>query len=244
MQQGNEKCVTPCLAKLHKGSTESSIESSSDDVIPFPTDDQVTLQPRPHGNLGMGLYGEIVEVKHNDRLYAGKKYRIVTPEELKRNFEEKGLLGLKHENIVTYCGICHVVGTDYSVVVMERLHQNLETFLENSRDIDLEPQTQLSILAQIARGLAYLHSHSIIHCDLVPHNVLLTAEDEATVKITDYGNSYVKKIASVERRQDHAYIFDYLPPEAFDGSEYDEKIDVFTWPLNNIHCLTAQATPT
>merc|ERR1712216_403138 len=41
---------------------------------------------------------------------------------------------------------------------------------------------------QLFRGLAFMHSHGVIHRNLVPPNVLLDATD-GTVKLTDMGYS-------------------------------------------------------
>ncbi|PNH05823.1 putative serine/threonine-protein kinase [Tetrabaena socialis] len=51
----------------------------------------------------------------------------------------------------------------------------------------LEPAQRFAIAVQVATGLSFLHSHSIVHCDLKPNNVLLTGQKEA--KLCDFGLS-------------------------------------------------------
>ena len=57
--------------------------------------------------------------------------------------------------------------------------------------------------AQAFQGLAYLHSHNILHCDLKPDNFLFTSSaPDAELKICDFGlsryighNKYYSEIA-------------------------------------------------
>ena len=241
--------IAPSLGKLHRGSTDScptedigSLQDHSDKVQTFSPDDEVTLVDKTR-NLGIGLYGEIFEVKHKGEEYAAKEYRngLITPEELKRRFTE-GLIGLKHTNIVPYYGVCTISGSTRLVVVMERLHSNLATLFEDmnkKQEKDLEPPRKLSILCDVAGGLAYLHSRGIVHSDLVPRNVLLTSE--LTAKIADYGNARVKEMVNIEGRPTDAIRFDYLPPEVMcmEGSEhkYDDKVDVFSFGHLSIYIV-------
>ena len=248
-QQAATGIVAPSLGKLCKGSTESchaegtgSLHICSDKPHTFSPDDEVTLVDKTK-NLGIGLYGEVFEVKHNGEKYAAKEYRngLITPEDLKRRFAEE-LLGLNHANIVPYHGVCKISGSTRFVVVMDRLNSNLASFfdeLKKKQNQVLKPQRKLSILRDVAGGLAYLHSQGIIHCDLVPHNVLLTAG--LTAKIADYGNARVKEMVNIEGRPTDAIRFDYLPPEVMcmEGSEhkYDEKVDIFSFGHLSIYVI-------
>ena len=168
-------------------------------------------------------------MEHKAQKYAAKEYwrRFIAPEDLKKTFTEN-ILRLRHENIVPLLGVCRISGTDRSVVVMEKYPLSLESLCEDRRS-DLQPSRKLSILNQVAAGLAYLHSHDVVHGDLIPSNVLLTVP-QYTAKISDYANTLVKSIstACTEGRQDCSNSCDYLPPEAFEG-EITDKVDVFAF---------------
>ena len=238
LQEQCEQCVVPGLGKLRTGSTESGENEIAQSLETAEPGRAATLQPdisvTVAHRLNSGLYGETFVVVQNHRRYIAKEYRIGgSLEDLKGKFE--GLLDLEHENIVTYCGVCCISDTNRSVVIMEGVHQNLETFIEGSTT-EIEPHTKLSILSNIADGLTYLHSQGIIHCDLIPNNVLLTAE--LTAKITDYGNSRVKSISDmcVEGHTNAAYVRDYLSPEALEG-EYVKNSDVFSFGHLSIYIV-------
>ena len=214
-------------------SSVSDTEQPSSVQVQTPTfkqGDQISL---PSRSLGIGLYGEVLEVDYKGRTFAAKEYRggFISPEELMTIFAEK-LIGLRHSNVVPYYGVCNIMGTGRYVVVMERLRTNLASFVDtatNKEKREIEPQRKLSILHDVAKGLEYLHSLKpiIVHCDLKPCNVLLTAELMA--KIADCGNCHVKPISNIEARQEDTLYLDYLPPEATSGDECSHKQDVFAF---------------
>ena len=47
----------------------------------------------------------------------------------------------------------------------------------------------------VARGLHFLHNHSVVHFDLKSHNILLSRE--GTAKITDVGLARITKDVSL-----------------------------------------------
>lgn len=56
------------------------------------------------------------------------------------------------------------------------------------------------IAMQTAQGLAYLHSHSLYHGSLWPHNVMLCGESGTEVQLSDYGRS--RRLISHQCEQD------------------------------------------
>ena len=74
---------------------------------------------------------------------------------------------------------------------MEQLQTNLHGYLLTPSYANLPLNAKVSILHDIAKGLAYLHNHKllVIHHDLTPKNVLLSSARDA--KISDFGNSCI-----------------------------------------------------
>ena len=243
-QSHQEQIVTARLGKLNLYSNQSSVSESSDSFQPqlLEPNAQVSLPSGSSKSLGMGLYGEVLEVVYKGHHYAAKEYRkdFICGDELKKISEKLLNLKLKHENIVIYCGVADIRGTDRSVLVMEKVDQNLETVLED-RTRELQSATKISILSNIADGLDYLHSFGIIHCNLIPTNILLTRELKA--KISDYGNALVRPIATTvtEGRQDTAVLNDYLPQEALDGGPCNEpSLDTFSFGHLSLYVILQQ----
>jgi len=87
-------------------------------------------------------------------------------------------------------------------IVMERLAGDMRELLltRGSAHYGADMALRLRLLADVAGGLAYLHTSSVIHADVKPDNVLLTA-------VTPRSPAPVAKLAdlgcSVQRRPGH-----------------------------------------
>lgn len=75
---------------------------------------------------------------------------------------------------------------------------------------------------QILEGLAFLHSHSIVHCDLKPENILLTSD--GVIKIGDFGCAV--DLGTIGNLQQ--------PKGKVDGKSEPEKLSTQTLPRNYI----------
>ncbi|XP_022089769.1 ribosomal protein S6 kinase alpha-4-like [Acanthaster planci] len=93
-----------------------------------------------------------------------------------------------------------------------------------------EPVRDLQFMKNIASAVAFLHTNNVIHRDLKPDNILLTAD--GTLKIADFG---LAKLASDSQHGGSLYNYYmatacgqmyFMAPEVFDG-HYTEKSDVF-----------------
>lgn len=94
----------------------------------------------------------------------------------------------------------------------------------------LPPPQVADMTRQLAAGMQYLHSKSVVHRDIKPQNVLLHADDTRlcghVVKITDFGFSIRLQ------QQDLTATFCgsplHMAPEILLGSPYDPKVDLFS----------------
>lgn len=73
----------------------------------------------------------------------------------------------------------------------------------------LPPVTAWSWIAQIAEGCAFLHTHAIVHCNLKPSNVFLTAGEDPSPQVSDFGQGWMAGVEALPL-SDHVF---YAPPE-------------------------------
>ncbi len=100
--------------------------------------------------------------------------------------EAHAAANLSHPNIVTV----HDIGQDEyrHYIVMEFVDGlTLKQIIRNNNDAgQLMPINRLlDLTIQISAGLGYAHRAELVHCDIKPHNVLVTPDDR--VKVADFG---------------------------------------------------------
>lgn len=96
--------------------------------------------------------------------------------------EAKAVARLSHPNVVNI----YDIGQDgnYQYLVMEDVEgTNLKDLIQKKGRLELEEALRLA--KQILAALTVAHENNIIHCDIKPHNILLTRDMQ--VKVTDFG---------------------------------------------------------
>ena len=141
---------------------------------------------QPTGKLlGTGPYkwGEEVEVAGT--LCASARINQVLLEDasfgdtILRHFaaECRMMSNLRHPHIITFLGTSYLHGS--LALLTEKLPYKLGRILKSCREIPL--CLKCSILSDVARGLAYLHTLSIVHCNISSRYVFLNSGLEAKI---------------------------------------------------------------
>jgi tetratricopeptide (TPR) repeat protein/predicted Ser/Thr protein kinase len=137
--------------------------------------------------------------------------------------EGRALAALDHPNIAR---VQDVLEGSPPALVMEFVEgSTLEAWLDEPR----APALVLEILQQIVRAIAYAHDHGVVHCDIKPRNVIVTADSEA--KVIDFGIalvwSAVETVTSDSTRV-KMYTPRYAAPEVIRGATPTRASDVFS----------------
>ena len=144
--------------------------------------------------LGSGGMGEVylAEDTRLDRKVAIKflPAESIADEQAKRRLvrEAKAAAALDHPNI---CSIYEVAEDDgRGFIVMQYVEG--ETLAARIQRKPLELRESLDIAMQIADALAEAHAHNIIHRDIKPQNIMLTARVQA--KVLDFVDPVEEKL--------------------------------------------------
>nr|XP_002120229.1 cyclin-dependent kinase 2-like [Ciona intestinalis] len=137
--------------------------------------------------IGEGTYGVVYKAldKVTGRTVALKKIRLDTETEgvPSTAIREISLLKeLDHNNIVRLMDVIHSEKKLY--LVFEYLNQDLKKYMD-SQPNGLPMSLAKSYLYQLLQGIAYCHSHRVLHRDLKPQNLLL--DEHGCIKLADFG---------------------------------------------------------
>ena len=200
--------------------------------------------------LGHGSYATVLQLDYMGLKCAGKKIHELLLQTLQgdtsyavRRFEEECRLlsQVRHPNIVQFLGVHFQEGVPAPILVMEFLHTNLTSCIEQYGILPKE--ISYSILHDVALGLCYLHRQTppIIHRDLSSNNVLLTAN--MTAKISDLGVARILNLTPLQRSQrtQTPGTPAYMPPEVMIANpKYDISLDEFSYGILMIHMFSGR----
>ena len=161
------------------------------------------------------------------------KAEVAKPEIIER-FKREGeaLRELNHPNIVRM--IDAIDEDDNHYLVMDYVAGGDLAKLIAAGGIDFRQVLKIAI--DLADALTRAHKLKILHRDLKPANVLLA--DDGTLRLTDFGVAHVGR---KDRLTDTSVVIgtlDYLPPEAFTESIFDERGDIWAFGVIIFEMLT------
>ncbi|XP_068668477.1 cell division control protein 2 homolog [Aristolochia californica] len=187
--------------------------------------------------IGEGTYG--VVYKARDRLtnetIALKKIRLEQEDEgvPSTAIREISLLKeMQHGNIVRLQDVVHSEKRLY--LVFEYLDLDLKKHMDSCPELAKDPRLIKTYLYQILRGIAYCHSHRVLHRDLKPQNLLIDRRTNA-LKLADFG--LARAFGIPVRTFTHEVVtLWYRAPEILLGSRhYSTPVDVWS-----VGCIFAE----
>jgi serine/threonine-protein kinase len=102
----------------------------------------------------------------------------------------------------------------------------------------LQPMQLIDVFLQVARGLAQLHRQMLVHCDLKPHNILLSPDGQ--VKIIDFGQCC--RAGTLKERVQGTP--DFIAPEQVRLKPVTFQTDIYNFGATLYWALTGQRIPT
>jgi hypothetical protein len=142
---------------------------------------------------------------------------------------------MNHPHIVTIFSFNKI--DDQYIIAMEYVDgKSLKEVLQAKKM--LGPSEAISIIIQVAEGLAYAHAHNVIHRDIKPANILLAKDNQ--VKISDFG---IAKIFGSQGLTKTGMMMGtpwYTPPEQIMGKHIDFRADLYSLGVTFYELVTSR----
>jgi len=150
--------------------------------------------------------------------------------------EAKAAANLSHSNIVTVYDFGF--DEDHLFIVMEYVPgTDLNSLIKKKGRYSLEEGVPLVI--QACKGLGYAHRAGLVHCDIKPHNFLVTPDKR--LKVTDFG--IARALASIHPDEEADVVWgspQYFSPEQAAGNAPSPASDVYSMGVILYQMFTGQ----
>jgi serine/threonine protein kinase len=150
--------------------------------------------------------------------------------------EAKAAANLYHPNIVTI----HDFGLDAGkfFIVMENVPgRDLKSILKQRGRLKWEEA--VSLMVQACAGIGYAHRAGLVHCDIKPHNMLVTPD--MRLKVADFG--IARALASIQPEEKANIVWgspQYFSPEQASGGAPSPASDVYSLGVVLYEMLTGR----
>lgn len=143
--------------------------------------------------------------------------------------------GLSHPNIVSIYDVGQHQEDHF--LVMEYVEgTNLKDIIRNFGPLDEDQVLRMGI--ELCEGLEHAHENGLIHCDIKPHNILVT--DKGNVKVTDFGISRACTSDTITYNGSMVGSVHYFSPEQARGGKADMQSDLYSAAVVMYEMATGQ----
>ncbi len=154
---------------------------------------------------------------------------------------------LAHPNIATVYDFDRDDTSNTVFMTMEVLEgQPLDAFIRKLPSGGLSVEDAMPLIEQLCNGLAYAHSHGLVHADLKPGNCFYTKD--GTIKLLDFGIARASKTKA--DAEGETTLFDpgelgaltptYATLEMFEGADPDPRDDIYALAIMTYQLLTGK----
>ncbi len=191
--------------------------------------------------LGQGGMGTVYKALDHelDRVIALKTIRpdLASNAAALRRLKQETLLArqIAHRNVIRVFDLGVADGLRFITMEFVEGH-DLKALLDHGKKLPVEEA--IEILTQICQGLSAAHSEDVVHRDLKPQNVLLSADNR--VRIVDFGLARSFENTGITHSGVILGTPAYMSPEQALGQQGDARADIFSLGVIAFELLTGE----
>ncbi|HDY69716.1 MAG TPA: serine/threonine protein kinase [Actinobacteria bacterium] len=227
----------------HTGSAEKVHDRSSRETSPLDTLTMRKNGPRPLvlnryellERIGRGGFSTVYRARDHkmERLVAVKVVQRIDELTDRAAREARAAAKLSHPNIVT---VFELAEDENNVYLVSELVEG-KTLANRISSLSLSDLDCLEITLQVLDALGHAHERGVIHRDIKPDNIMLSATDPYEVKVMDFGIAQLENTQRITRQGDVVGTLAYMSPEQADGRTVDSSTDTYSTALTLYECL-------
>ncbi len=192
--------------------------------------------------IAKGGMGTVYKAVHPTlkRFIIIKKLTIRSNPELRERFKREAqiLLDLHHPNIVHMFD--YFVEDSSHYIALEYVDgMSLDKLIKKCGK--LQNQSAMLIFRDSCKALLYAHENGIVHRDIKPGNILISAHGD--IKLADFGIASIEKEGENNLTQDGSTLGtpSYMPPEQFsETKKVDNRADIYAMGIMLYEMVTGQ----
>ena len=138
--------------------------------------------------------------------------------------EAKAASGLDHPNIASVYEIGET--EDHQLFIAMGYYPG-ESLKEKIAKEPIPPEAVLDIAIQLASGMKKAHEHGVIHRDIKPGNIMITAD--GTAKLLDFGLAKLSYESGYTQVGQMAGTIAYMAPEQARSESVDQRTDIWSF---------------
>lgn len=147
--------------------------------------------------------------------------------------EAQAAARLSHPNIVNIYDVGQAEDTYY--IIMEYISgETLKDRIVRNKTLPVD--LTVRIILEIAEALEHAHQNDLVHCDIKPHNILITRAGR--VKVTDFGIARAVTSATMNHTGTILGSVHYFSPEQAKGEMVSAKSDIYSLGVVMYEMLT------
>jgi serine/threonine protein kinase len=179
------------------------------------------------GGMGNVYLGEHVSIQRKVAIKVLKP-ELVKNEEIRKRFKNEAsmLAHLQHSNIVGL--IDYVEQEDGLFLIMEYVDGQGLDELVRAQQAPISIERAKKLMIQVLQAFNYAHKNGVVHRDVKPSNILVTADDQ--IKVLDFGIAKLvgDKQHHLTKTGTQIGTVYYMSPEQVKGKELDHRSDIYS----------------